>query len=78
MAMSVQTAPRKKGRTIEDLRIDHSPSRTDGSVMQRIRQQLREGGTLGPLMVLVILITYALVSPQLPVAFHEYVYHILH
>jgi hypothetical protein len=39
---------------------------------------LLEGRTLGPLSVLLILVLYSLLSPMLPPAFHEYIYHILH
>ncbi len=48
------------------------------AAMDRIMHHLREGSTLGPLSVLLILLMYTLVSPFLPQVFHDYVYHILH
>jgi len=48
-----------------------------GKVMTQLAQRLKQGSTLGPLSVLVILAVYALVSPHLPEAFREYVYQIL-
>lgn len=45
---------------------------------QRIPRLLFERRTLGPLAVLVILALYALLSPMLSPAIHEYIYRILH
>ena len=45
---------------------------------QRIPRFLLEGSTLGPLSVLLILVLYSLLSPLLPPAIHDYIYHILH
>jgi hypothetical protein len=45
---------------------------------QRITHILSEGRTLGPLAVLLILALYALLSPLLSPAIHEYIYRILH
>lgn len=48
------------------------------SQKMQIPQFLREGRTLGPLSVLLILALYTLLSPLLPPAIHAYIYHILH
>lgn len=45
---------------------------------QRIPHFLLDGGTLGPLSVLLILALYSLLSPLLSPAVHAYIYHILH
>ena len=45
--------------------------------MEPIFHSLREGRTLGPLSVLLILVVYFLLSPLLSPAIHEYIYHIL-
>lgn len=48
------------------------------ATMDRMMHHLCEGSTLGPLFVLFILLAYTLLSPFLPPAFHDYIYHILH
>jgi hypothetical protein len=54
------------------------PQRGVKVVMERILHRLRDGRTLGPLSVLLILLVYSLLSPLLPPSVHEYIYHILH
>lgn len=54
------------------------PKRSGVLAMERIRQHLRAGSTLGPLSVLLILVVYSLLSPLLPPVVHDYIYHILH
>ena len=49
-----------------------------GVFMERILHHLREGRTLGPISILLILLVYSLLSPLLPPMVHEYIYHILH
>lgn len=49
-----------------------------GVFMERILHYLREGRTLGPISILLILLVYSLLSPLLPPMVHEYIYHILH
>ena len=55
----------------------HMESKQD-KFSQRIPRFLLAGRTLGPLSVLLLLALYALLSPLLSPAIHEYIYHILH
>ena len=55
----------------------HMESKQD-KFSQRIPRFLLAGRTLGPLSVLLLLAFYALLSPLLSPAIHEYIYHILH
>jgi hypothetical protein len=47
-------------------------------IMQRLFQYLSEGRNTGPLLVLVIVLIYSLLSPHLPAPIHDYIYHIAH
>jgi hypothetical protein len=53
-------------------------SKAEKPMQRMVPNFLLEGRTLGPLSVLLILVLYALLSPLLSPALHEYIYHILH
>jgi hypothetical protein len=61
-------------------RVDTTHSEVSGVQlgMQQILHHLREGRNLGPLMVLLAVLIYSLLSPYLPAPIHDYIYHIAH
>jgi hypothetical protein len=88
MVASAQPSPIEEQWDLEDDRIiidiktdmairSQMQSNTDKSA-NWLPHFLLEGRTLGPLSVLFILGLYLLLSPLLPPAIHEYIYHILH
>ena len=88
MAASAQPPPIDEQWDLEDDRIIID-IKTDMAIRSQMQSNidksanwvphfLLEGRTLGPLSVLFILGLYSLLSPLLPPAFHEYIYHILH
>ena len=46
--------------------------------MHALLRRLSEGRNLGPLVVLVAVVIYSLLSPYLPAPIHDYIYHIAH